>query len=114
MISTGVFPTRLKFSEIKTIFKKGDKSKISNYRPISMLTSFSKIFKKVTFNRLIHHINNNHIVVNEEFEFRKGSSTALASCNLINNLLSALNNKLLVGGVFCDLQKTFDCVNYDI
>ena len=43
-ISTGTFPTRLKFAEIKPLHKKGEKSNISNYRPISLLTSFSKIF----------------------------------------------------------------------
>ena len=111
MTSSGNFPMRLKFSEIKLKFKKGDKGNISNYRPISMLTSFSKIFKKVISSRSYHH---NNILVNEQFGFRKGSSTELVSYNLINNILSALNNISLVGGVFCDLQKASDCVNRDI
>jgi hypothetical protein len=76
-----------------------------------MLTSFSRIFEKVIFSRTYHH---NNILVNKQFGFRKESSTELASYNLINNILSALNNIPLVGGVFCDLQKAFDWVNCDI
>jgi len=110
-MTSGNFPMRLKFSEIKLKFKKGDKGNISNYRPISKLTSFSKIFEKVIFSRSYHH---NNILVNEQFGFRKGLSTELVSYNLINNILSALNNISLVGGVFCDLQKAFDCVNCNI
>ena len=79
-----------------------------------MNTSFSKIFENVIFNRLVYHITNNHILVDEQFGFRKGSSTKLASCYFINNILFGLNNKLLVGGVFCDLQKALDYVNYNI
>jgi Notch-like protein len=52
MLFSGIFPTRLKFSEVKPIFKKGDKNDTSNYRPISLLTSFSKIFEKVIYIRL--------------------------------------------------------------
>jgi len=84
------------------------------YRPVSLFTSFSKIFEKFICTRLDHHINNNHIPVNEQFDFRHASSTDIGSYKLTKNILTALNNKLLVGGIFCDLHKAFDCVNHDI
>jgi len=107
MLSTGIFPTRLKFAEIKPLHKKGEIVNTFNYRPISLLTSFFKIFEKIIFTRLIHHLNHNHILVDEQFGFRTKSSIDLASYKLINN-------KLLVGAVFCDLQKAFDGVDHDI
>ena len=55
-MSSGIFPTWLKFSQIVPIFKKGDKDKLTNYRPISLLTAFSKIFEKVIYKRLDNHI----------------------------------------------------------
>jgi hypothetical protein len=110
MISTGIFPTRLKFAEIKPLFKKGEIANTSNYRPISLLTSFSKMFEKIIYTRIIRHLNHNHILVDEQFGFRTKSSTDLASYKLINDVLTSLNDQLLVGGVFCDLQKAFDCV----
>ena len=50
----------------------------------------------------------------EQFGFRTFSSTDKASYKLINGILDALNNKMMVGGIFCDLQKAFDCVNHNI
>jgi Notch-like protein len=50
-MTTGIFPTRLKYSQIVQIYKKGDKHELTNYRPISLLTSFSKIFEKVIYKR---------------------------------------------------------------
>jgi Notch-like protein len=46
VITKGIFPDRLKYSVIKPLYKKGNKKDVSNYRPISLLTSFSKFFEK--------------------------------------------------------------------
>ena len=53
-------------------------------------------------------------LVKAQFGQRRNNSTETAIYTLINNILSFLNNKITVGGIFCDLQKAFDCVNYDI
>jgi len=110
---SGLFPTRLKYSQIIPIFKKGNKSEMSNYRPISLLTSFSKIFE-VTYYRIQKHITVNNILADEQYGFRNNSSTESASFNLINNILDALNNNKLVGGIFCDLTKAFDNVDHNV
>jgi hypothetical protein len=61
-LSLGIFPTQLKYSQISHIFKKGDGTDMSNYRPISLLTSFSKFIENVIFNRIKHHIDANNIL----------------------------------------------------
>jgi hypothetical protein len=114
ILLVGTFPLRLRFSEVKPIYKKGDKSDTSNYRPISLLTSISEIFEKIIYNRLYQHIQCNHVLAKEQFGFRHALSTDDAFYYLINNILNALNNKELVDSVFYDLHKAFDCVNYDI
>ena len=114
MLSSGTFPTRLKFTEIKPLYKKGERMDISNYRPISLLPSFSKILENIIFRRLIHYFNYNKILAKEQFGFRSNTSTELASYHLINRILVALNDRLLMGGIFCDLKKAFDCVDHEI
>jgi len=81
----------MKFSVIKPIFKKGNKMNLTNYRPISLLTSFSKVFEKALFNRLTAHFNTNKLLVRNQFGFRKGIATENAIFKLINETLNALN-----------------------
>jgi hypothetical protein len=89
----GKFPTRMKYSIIIPIHKKGDKKNCGNYRPISLLTSFSKIFEKLIFKRISTHVHNYDILVNEQFGFRPKLSTETASYTFINKVLTAINNK---------------------
>ena len=110
----GIFPDRLKFSVIKPLYKKGNKQDTSNYRPISLLTSFSKIFEKVMLNRLLTHLTKFSILSNEQYGFRTKLTTENATYKLTNEILNAMNNKLIVGGIFCDLEKAFDSVNHNI
>jgi hypothetical protein len=91
--SLGIFPKELRYCQINSIYKKGDKTDVANYRLISLLTSFSKIFKEVIFSRLQHHSDTNNVLAQEQYGFRTKLST-----DLTNNILSALNNTLLGGG----------------
>jgi len=114
VLSAGVFPGRLKYATVKPIFKKGDEQDITNYRPISLLTSFSKIIEKLIYTRLHAHIDMNSILIQEQFDFQTHYLTEQAAFNLINGILTAMNNNQLIGGIFYDLQKAFDCINHKI
>jgi hypothetical protein len=114
MLSQGIFPERLKYSLITPIYKGGDKSSNTNYRPISLLPVFSKIFEMVINHRLITHLNSQAILNEQQYGFRKGTSTDNASFALLHEILTALDNKQVVGGLFCDLHKAFDCIDHDL
>ena len=79
-LNLGVFPTRLKYSIITPLHKRRYKNNVTNYRPISLLTSFSKFFEKIICRRLITHITSKNIFTNSQFGFRKKSSTDKAAC----------------------------------
>jgi hypothetical protein len=79
------------------------------FKIISLLTAFSKL----VYDRLITHIENNNILVNEQYRFRTHSSIEKAAFTLINDILTVLNSKIIVGGIF-DLQEMFDCVNHTV
>ena len=99
---------------MRPLLKKGDKRDISNYRPISLLPVFSKILERVMQTRLLKHLNDYNILSCEQYGFRPGPNTDNATYQLTDEILHALNKKLKIGGIFCDLEKTFDCVNHKI
>jgi hypothetical protein len=85
-LSTGIFPSRLKYSEITPIHKKGDKTDMSYYRRISVLPTFSKVLEEVIYKWLLSHLNKYNILVREQFGFKENSSTALATYSLLDNI----------------------------
>jgi len=99
-VLTGLFPERLKYSTIKPLYKKGNKTDPSNYRPISLLTSFSKVIQKVLYNRLIEYINNNKILNPLQFGFSKKLATEDAIFKLTQAILIALNSGKMAGSIF--------------
>jgi hypothetical protein len=82
------------------IFKTGDRSNMFNFRPISLLISFSKIFEKMIYTRIYAHVVLNKILANEQYGFRSSLSTDNASYTLICEILSAVNNSILLEEFF--------------
>ena len=112
--SKGIFPDQLKIAKLIPIFKADDPEIFSNYRPISLLTNFSKFFEKVMYNRLVDFAERFNILYHNQFGFRKGYSTSHALVHLVNNISSAIDRNEITVGVFLDLSKAFDTLNHKI
>jgi len=110
----GQVPDLLKIAKVCPVFKNGDKSLISNYRPISVLPSFSKIFEKIVYNRLMSYLTNSNILINNQFGFRNRYSTAMAVIEMVDKISDAIDNKYYSLGVFIDLSKAFDTLDHNI
>jgi Reverse transcriptase (RNA-dependent DNA polymerase). len=63
--------------------------------------------------RLLKHLHNSNILCRKQYGFWMKQTTENVTYKLMNEILTALNNKLIVGGIFCDLEKAFNCVNHD-
>ena len=112
--SKGVFPDDLKKAVVIPIPKSGSPQLIENYRPISILHVFSKIFERVMFNRLSCYLESMDILSNRQFGFRKNKSTSQAIVTMLQNLYDSLDASKFVISVFLDFRKAFDSVDPQI
>ena len=87
---------------------------LTKYKPISILTYFSKVFEKALYKRLIVYFDTNKLLVTNQYGFQKGQTTDDAIFKLRNEILEFLNNKMETGSNFCDLQKVFNTVNHNL
>ena len=112
--SSGIVPSHVKIANVTPIFKKGDPLSIGNYRPISMLSVFSKIIEKLMYKRLYNYLSSNNILYNKQFGFREGFSTEMALITSLDYITKALDDREHVLALFLDLRKAFDMVNFNI
>ena len=113
-IRLGTYPSKLKIAKITPVFKSEDDTDANNYRPISLLSNFNRVFEKIIYNRLTSYINKHELLYSSQYGFRKGHSTQHAILEIVNDIQSNMNQRLLSCGVFIDLKKAFDTVNHDI
>ena len=111
---SGIFPDKLKIAKVISLFKKGNPELSSNYRPISLLPVFSKIFEKLMYRRLYKFLEIHKVLYSLQFGFQENHSIDHALVSLTEAIRNTLDNKRLGCGIFIDLQKAFDTVNYRI
>ena len=108
----GIFPSKLKMSLVKPLFKKGDPEILDNYRPISLPSTFSKIFEKAMCTRLMDFLSAMNIINKGQHGFLIGKSIETAVFDFIERILDIFENKELGFGACLDLSKAFDCLDY--
>ena len=113
-ILSGTFPSCLKTAKVVPIPKDGDKLDMCNYRPISQLPNYCKIFEKVLHFQLTNYFEAKNIISNFQYGFRTGKSTIQAITNQLNYIYKNMNENNNVFSLFLDFKKAFDCVDRDI
>jgi hypothetical protein len=113
-IEKGVFPQVLKIGKISPIHKKGDPQLLDNYRPVSTLPIFGKIFEKIIYSRIYKFLIANNILYDKQFGFRKSHSTSHAVNYSIHKITDSIENKKHIIGIFIDLSKAFDTINHNL
>ena len=91
-LRTGIFPDALKIAKVKPLYEKGDNFRLNNYRPISLLPTISKIFKRVMFTQLYSYLNANFLLSDQQYGFRSQHSTELACVKLVDYITTEMDN----------------------
>ena len=111
-LTFGTFPNRLKLAKVVPVFKKGLTDQLSNYRPISLLPSLSKLFERIIHSRLLSFFEYNNTIVTTQYGFRHNRSTIHPILDLITSCFDNINNKKYSTLLFLDIKKVFDSVSH--
>ena len=112
--STGIFPDKLKIAKVIAPHTKSATDDPANYRPISLLSVFSKIFEKIMHKRLYNFLEVNDIFHPLQFGFRKKHSTQHTLISMTETIKKSIDNGKFGCGSFIDLNKAFNTVNHTI
>ena len=112
--SDGIFPQQLKNARVVPIFKEGSKTDVGNYRPISLLSSLSKIYEKLMHIRILNFLDSNGVLHDMQYGFRPGRSCEHALLNAQQILLDSLSRRQVSLLLLIDFSKAFDMVEHSI
>ena len=108
----GIFPVSLKKAKVIPLHKDGSKTDVNNYRPISLLTVWSKIFERVMYNRMYNYMEHFSLFYKKQFGFRSKHSTIDALVELTEKLRCSKQKDKFT--FFLDLKKAFDTLDHDV
>ena len=107
-ILSGEFPEiNFKISKVTPIFKSGSLSELGNYRPIAVISPFSKVLERLVYDQLVSYLEKECLLFNFQFGFRMGYSTEYAILETVEKLKSAVDDQKITCGIFLDFSKAF-------
>ena len=112
LMQEGTFPSQLKTGKITPIYKKDNEELLENYRPVSTLPIFGKIFEKIIYKRLYSFLISQGVLHDKQFGFRKGHSTSHALNYSVELIQKSLKQQQHVLAIFIDLSKAFDTLDH--
>ena len=104
----------MKIARVTPVFKSGDTSLMTNYRPISVFPCFSKMLERIMYNKLYKYLTENNLLYCQQFGFQKGHSPEHAILQLVEQINQSFEKNEFTLGVFVDLSKAFDTVDHQI
>ena len=110
----GIFPNILKKAIVVPIFKSGDRNNLNNYRPIALLSIFSKLLETCVKNRLENYLEKNMILSKRQFGYRKNLGTEEALLHFTTEVYKSLDKNNITIAIFLDIAKAFDTISQDI
>lgn len=110
----GFFPNELKIAKVCPIYKNGPKNILSNYRPISILPSISKIYEKAMQVRLTKYLISRNILSKNQYGFREKHSPYMALLDMCDNVTKNMDAGNFSLAIFIDLQKAFDSLDHKL
>ena len=113
-LENGHYPDGLKIARVTPLHKGGSKSKMKNFRRISILSAFNKIFETIIKRRRLNFWKKYNVFVSTQFGFRENHSTTLTIAHLSELIINDLDNNNSVCAIFLDLAKAFDTCNHKI
>ena len=113
-IKQGHVPQDFKLAKVTPLHKKGSKLDPGNYRPISILSSISKVMEKIIYEQVAEYLEKNSLIYEFQSGFRTSHSTDTWLLYLNDRIKHELDLGNYCGMVMLDLQKAFDTVNHSI
>ena len=113
MFTEGIFPSNCKVARVVPVYKTGAKDDMNNYRPISILTCFSKIIEKILYARLYKFFKKHNVIYDNQYGFQSNVSTVHAMLDVVTSFYDNINESCYTALSFVDLRIAFDTVSHE-
>ena len=113
-LETGIFPEKMKIAKVVPLHKAKNKDETTNYRPISLLLTLSKLLEKIMYKRVYEFLTKTNQLYSSQYGFRKNHACDQAVGELVANITKGIEQRKLTASVFLDLSKAFDSLEHSV